>query len=375
MGTSSRVLNLFSPLAAVMASSFLLGCQNQSDGFSLFAESNTFKQSSSYSVKPVDILWVVDNSGSMASSQDNLANNFQSFIQQFQQKGYDFRMAVGTTDAYLKLHTNDNNRARFRDGSGSNRTGIYVMDKNTPNLTNVFTKNVRVGINGNGDERALESMKQLLLNPTNSDFRRAGAYLAVIIVSDEEDTSHYDWYNGVDSFFSTDNPNDVRLFQNSTNPIHATLNPQHGFHPPQMFKDFMDTFTNSSDLVKNYVVNSIVIKDEACRQQLAENTQKLAPRVKALSELTGGSAFSLCDPFDQVLDAIQQQALRGAATFQLNREPVVSSIVVRVNGSVIPQDPVTGWLYDAATNSVIFAEPPPADAVITIDFDPAGVKI
>lgn len=352
-----------------------LGCQNQSDGFSLFAESNVFKQSGAYTAKPVDVLWVVDNSGSMASSQTNLANNFRSFIQQFESKGYDFRMAVGTTDAYLKLHYNQDSRARFKDGSGTNRTGIYVMDKNTPNLEDVFTKNVRVGTNGSGDERAFESMKQLLLNPLNSDFRRAGAYLAIIIVSDEEDTSHYDWFNGTNSYVFTDNPNDPVLFNPATNPIHPTLNPQHGWHTPEMFKSFLDTFTSSSTTNRNYVVNSITIKDEACRTQLAQNSQKLAPRVQNFSELTGGTAFSLCQPFDQVLDAIQQQVLRAAATFQLNREPIVSTIVVRVNGQVIPQDPVTGWIYDAATNSVIFADPPPADAVITIDFDPTTVKL
>jgi hypothetical protein len=370
---SSSVLKITAAMSLLAVAG--IGCQNQSDGFSLFSESNVFKQSAAYAPKPVDVLWVVDNSGSMSSSQTNLANNFRSFIQQFESKGYDFRMAVGTTDAYFRLHYNQDSRARFKDGSGSNRTGIYVMDKNTPDLENVFVKNVRVGTSGSGDERAFESMKQLLLNPLNSDFRRAGAYLAIIIVSDEEDTSHYDWFNGTSSYVFTDNPNHSALFNPATNPIHPTLNPQHGWHPPEMFKNFLDTFTSSSATTRNYVVNSITINDEACRTQLGNSTQKLAPRVKALSELTGGVAFSLCQPFNQVLDAIQQQVLRGAATFQLNREPIVATIVVRVNGQVVPQDPVTGWIYDAATNSVIFADPPPADALITIDFDPATVKI
>jgi hypothetical protein len=358
------------------AATFGLGCQNKSDGFSLLSESNVFRQSTAYTARPIDVLWVVDNSGSMATSQTNLANNFRSFIQQFQAKGYDFRMAVGTTDAYLRLHYNQDSRARFKDGSGSQRTGIYIMDKNTPSLSDVFTRNVRVGTSGSGDERAFESLKQLLVNPLNMDFRREDAYLSIIIVSDEEDMSHYDWFNGNSSYVFTDSPTHPSLFNPSTNPIHPTLNPQHGLHLPEMFKSFLDSFTKSSSSNKNYLVNSIIIKDEACRAQLGQNSQKLAPRVQALTEMTGGTAFSLCQPFDQILDAIQQQVIRAAAaTFQLIRTPIVSSITVRIDGQILRQDPVTGWIYDAATNSIVFADPPPAGAIISIDFDPEGVKI
>src|SRR5687767_15405232 len=46
---------------------------------------------------PTDILFVVDNSGSMADEQENLAVNFGRFIEQIAGSG-DYRIAVVTTD-------------------------------------------------------------------------------------------------------------------------------------------------------------------------------------------------------------------------------------------------------------------------------------
>src|SRR5690606_21483555 len=46
----------------------------------------------------VDILWVIDNSGSMGNEQADLADNFNLFIQDFITRGIDFKMAITTTD-------------------------------------------------------------------------------------------------------------------------------------------------------------------------------------------------------------------------------------------------------------------------------------
>jgi len=52
----------------------------------------------------VDVLMVVDNSGSMAEEQAKLAANFQSFIQFFQDVESDYRIGVITTDMYDEGH-------------------------------------------------------------------------------------------------------------------------------------------------------------------------------------------------------------------------------------------------------------------------------
>lgn len=50
--------------------------------------------------------------------------------------------------------------------------------------------NVKLGTSGSGDERALSSFEKTLINPLNSNFHRPDAFLAIIIVSDEDDFSH-----------------------------------------------------------------------------------------------------------------------------------------------------------------------------------------
>src|SRR5688500_10837964 len=52
------------------------------------------------SASKVDVLWVIDNSGSMAEEQENLARNFQSFIELFTRGAVDYRIAVTTTDVF-----------------------------------------------------------------------------------------------------------------------------------------------------------------------------------------------------------------------------------------------------------------------------------
>ncbi len=52
------------------------------------------------SASQVDVLWVIDNSGSMAPRQENLAKNFQSFIDVFAKGSIDFRIGVTTTDIF-----------------------------------------------------------------------------------------------------------------------------------------------------------------------------------------------------------------------------------------------------------------------------------
>src|SRR5205085_9381823 len=60
----------------------------------------SFKQNNAVFNNQIDILWVVDNSGSMNPYQTNLTNNFSSFINNFQNKGYDFHISVTTSDTF-----------------------------------------------------------------------------------------------------------------------------------------------------------------------------------------------------------------------------------------------------------------------------------
>ena len=77
----------------------LSACDKTDRSFSILAEQDSFKQSATYTPRKLDVLWIIDNSGSMRTSQSELTSNFSSFINRFKQKQYDFCV-------YLKVVVN-----------------------------------------------------------------------------------------------------------------------------------------------------------------------------------------------------------------------------------------------------------------------------
>lgn len=345
------------------AAVLLAGCEKSADSFSLMSDVSSFKQSSAFVPRDIDILWVIDNSGSMKSSQDNLAANFNSFINRFSQLNSNFHMGVVTTDAFLAYHYNNNNRSKLRDGVGSTHSGVFIMDKNTPNLSQVFITNISQGTSGLADERAFSSFEHALGNPLNAGFRRNGAFLSVIIVSDEDDFSHYDWQNGTNSYFATTNYSDPGIF------------------PLSRFTGYLDTLTGTvpGSSVRNYSVSAISVNDQACLDLLnAQNPgRRLGLRYQQLADLTGGKKGSLCSDFGNTLTSIAESIVELSTAFKLDREPYPESIQVVVNGSVVPQNAANGWSYDAASWTLTFHGTgiPPQDANVQIYFDPKSVQL
>ena len=66
---------------------------------------DTFEHVSVERSSNMDILWVVDNSGSMESFQEKIRNEFNSFMEHFTSENFnDFQVGVITTGAYLDLN-------------------------------------------------------------------------------------------------------------------------------------------------------------------------------------------------------------------------------------------------------------------------------
>lgn len=174
---------------------------------------------------PADILFVVDNSGSMADEQENLAANFNRFIEQTAGTGT-YRIAVITTDMrdgtveqeglrqdmfsasypFALEGAGFDNCSAVADmnpsGIASNQHGCFrslSMDTRVIDTTalapaeqiQVFQNNVRVGSCGDGAEKGLDAMLQALAQTRpggcNEGFLRDNANLVVIFVSDEND--------------------------------------------------------------------------------------------------------------------------------------------------------------------------------------------
>jgi hypothetical protein len=176
-------------------------------------------------LNPVDILFVIDNSGSMAGEQIQLGASFSSFYNVLNGTGGNYHIALITTGLSSQgckqcsstntlgcINVNEAGTSDIENGQFQYRRGHITWDGTTPvfdflfddtcrvvtseNLTcfydpSVDNGTVLVGINGCGYERGLEAMKQALssdlLGGYNKGFLRNDSSLAVIIVSDEDD--------------------------------------------------------------------------------------------------------------------------------------------------------------------------------------------
>lgn len=339
--------NAVLPLIISATALFIFGCDKGGGEFSILSDSAQFQQASTFVPRKLDVLFVVDNSGSMRTSQTNLANNFPSFINYFKTKGYDFRIAVTTTDAYYGDQFVSSGCSLCNVGQTEFRGNPKFVDNNTPNLEATFGANIQVGTAGSGDERAFSSFKAALGSSLNTNFHRRDAFLSVIIVSDEEDFSH----------------NDINMNESYTQPT---------LHPVSMYKDFLQTFT-SGQATTDFSVSTISVIDEACRASLGGAT-KIATRYMELAATTGGTKNSLCNSFATVLDNISSSiAAQTQAEFQLNKKPIISSIRVVIDGVLVPQSSTNGWSYDSTTNKIKIngsTYQPKSGSSITINFDP-----
>jgi len=149
-------------------------------------------------IEGVDIVWVIDNSGSMKDEQEALKANFTSFINNFLVDGtprFKFNMAITTTDSYKKSTPQNG----FEIDENQNQYDLS-SDKALSNFDSFkldFEKAVNVGVDGSGSERSFESIeKSYVLNP--NWFAGNKHLLAYIIVSDEKEQTNIsvnDFYN------------------------------------------------------------------------------------------------------------------------------------------------------------------------------------
>ncbi|MEO8705217.1 MAG: hypothetical protein ABI867_34545 [Kofleriaceae bacterium] len=171
--------------------------------------------------RDVDILFVIDDSGSMADKQASLRENFPNFINVLNtiQGGLpDVHIGVVTSDMGAKGEddaspgsavgqvgnggcANTGKSGNLQRGAAPlNGAEVFISDiKNTDgtrqknyagDLATVFGQMASVGIGGCGFEQHLHAMKKALDgNGANAGFLRQDAFLAVIFLADEDDCS------------------------------------------------------------------------------------------------------------------------------------------------------------------------------------------
>ena len=134
----------------------------------------------------VDILWVIDNSCSMAAFQTSLVNNFDSFISYFVGSGLDWHIGVTSTDM-------DPGEEPGTHGILRSIGNIKFIDENISDPVAMFRDMATLGTRGSGYEKGRGAAYSAIATHNgcehNRDFYREDASLSIIVISDEEDYS------------------------------------------------------------------------------------------------------------------------------------------------------------------------------------------
>ena len=130
--------------------------------------------------RPVDILFVVDESGSMHDKLMEFREAARDWVEELGAKGVDFRIAVINADS----STEPNSVFKGPD---------TVLTPDTPQVADRLAERIETSASSSGIEvpflTSTRALSEPLLSADNAGFLRAEASLAVIIVSDEDDQS------------------------------------------------------------------------------------------------------------------------------------------------------------------------------------------
>ncbi|HMV66186.1 MAG TPA: choice-of-anchor D domain-containing protein [Myxococcota bacterium] len=275
----------------------------------------------------VDVLFVVDNSGSMSDNLRELANSFRVFIQQFDNLGLNYHIAVTTTDM---------------DRADAGTFVGPVITARSADPVGEFRTQTALGAEGSGDERGRDAahaaLTAPLVNAANSGFLRTDANLAIVVVSDEDDSS-----------------------------VNITV---------PAFNNWLNNLKGNPDLTS---FSGMVGPDNgggfglgfAC-SVLGGGDATFAPRYHDVIDATKGVWGDICQyQYQPFLTFLAYVAAGLIVEYPLDRVPsAVGGIQVLVDGVSVPYGAVDGWTYDANQNRVVLNGDsiPDPGAVIVIEY-------
>ncbi len=268
----------------------------------------------------VDILWVLDDTGSMAEEQDAVAAAMADFAEGLLELDLAWQVGVITTD--------------MADG-GVLRGNPWIVTPAAEDPVAALQANAAVGTDGLGPEAGLAAMVAALTDPVASEenrgFRRDDAALQVIVVSDADDASD-PWLD--DPVASA---TDLLLEEAARTGAPALL--------------------------------TAVVGDPGVGCTGPTGAALPGDRYVEVAEATGGDWTSLCaEDLEVSLAGRFDDAVVWQDRFPLQADPLDGTVEVRVDGERV----LEGWWVDHAGPALVFEAPPPPGAWIEASYSIAG---
>lgn len=236
------------------------------------------------------------------------------------------------------------------------------------------------------------SMVTTMNNASNPAFLRSTSFLAVIILSDEDDFSNYtrtenSWGGNaaLDHCYVNNAMDTIASTAYGTNAHVSTCANQ---TPPDSVASYVsafDTLTQSTGATRRWNVSTIAVLDSACQLSHSQDPYNgnsafvsiQGQRYVQISNDTQGIQGSICDTsYANTLASIASQITTLSTQFFLKQIPQVNTIVVTVNGGLVPESPTNGWQYSSAANSIQFfgTAVPAQGAQINVNFIPQTIN-
>ncbi|MFT3867558.1 MAG: Ig-like domain-containing protein [Nibricoccus sp.] len=330
--------------------------------------------------REVDLVFVINNSPSMAAHQSRIAANLSRFRQLFRERDLDYRIGVLTTDfvnAEPGRSVNDQPYFKQVRSTEFDKAGNPVLDKNkkpktttkrvasngllvtlpvldqpwiTPQTPDsLFAELVKVGTNGNSNRTAFTSVYNFVAGYYNKQhtFLRPDAMTIVVFFMDEEETRMATWK---DDKPGRDGVREAEWIEDGKLP--DLLNQYNKRNPQKRLT--LDGY------IEQWVLRPFIIVKGNKRGKL-EMDAVVSPKNishRRAAELTGGTVLNIESDFSGALAALGD---RIAETVAVALDPVApgstlykKSLRVLVDGEEVGADPENGYSYDERTHSVRF---------------------
>lgn len=291
--------------------------------------------------RATDVLFVIDDSASMAPEQAALARNFDGFLRAAEEGLADYHIGVTTTDM-----SEDGVKGLLvplppppepPEYKPQPRDGEYIVTRaSQPSPIQLFRANAQVGIRGTLSEKGLAAAAAALSEPLasgyNIGFRRPDAGLSLVFVSDEDDDSE---------------------------------------RPVSYYVDLFRGMVVPSSGARVSASAIIGPTPDGCVG--ADGGATAGHRYAELTLALGGRVESICtDDWGTTLANLSGVAFGLEAAFVLSAPPRGEPMVT-VDGNPRPRINSVGqtvWMVDPATRTLVFAErfTPPEGAVIDITY-------
>jgi hypothetical protein len=330
--------------------------------------------------REVDLVFVINNSPSMAPHQSRIADNLRRFRQLFDERHLDYRIGVLTTDFINATGRRSGDQPYYKEVRSVqlDATGKPVLDRQqrpkqvtkrvasngtlvtlpvlpqpwvTPQTPDsIFAELVKVGTNGDSNRTAFTAVYNFVAGYYNKEHAllRPDATTIVVLFMDEEETRMATWKEQPKQ--SAGGEREAEWLENGQLP--ELLNQYNARNPAK--RQTLDSYINY------WVLRPFIIVKGNKRGKIEMHAVVAPNNVshRRAAELTGGTVLNIESDFSGPLAALGD---RIADTVAVALDPVgpgatlyKKSLRVLVDGQEVRPDPENGFVYDELTHSIRF---------------------